>query len=900
MSDLEMSKHDELLSVVLPTYGVEDYLAACLETVLQIKTLHEVIVVNDCSPDLSLEIAQSYANRDARVVVISNAENKGLGASRNVGARNATGKYLLFADSDDLLVPAAVDRMVETLEVTSSSFATAPADEFGRHKFRKRYWTTTSAIFRAGALRTTLEKHPELIHDHTAWTKVFRRTFWLDNGLEWAEGVKCEDVRASSKAYAIADAVDVVPAIAYLYRRRPGSITSTLSDDTVIGDWARETLAALRNVSGHDRAWQAAMQKVISVELRSRMAVYRRGLAPAEEAAFEDLLAYLASNSSESTLNSSDPETREALDALKPLRRDDVLRDPPLPGNRNPLLSVVMPTYNVEEWVGDTIKSILNGSWDNFELIVVDDGSSDHTVEIIRRFQEQDSRIRLFKNPGSGGAQARNFGADRAVGEYLIFVDGDDLISRQAFQQLIGSLESTGSQMAIGDFQKFWPTSTWQNSAAFGLAERKTGTTLVRSPKLIGNRTCWNRMFRTTFYREAGIHFPSSPRANDILPMTLAMSKAESIDVVPEIVYSYRARSGSSSMTSALGSAESLRGYFRQESLCAAVLSSPCPAPLEAAYWRTSLGVDGWGNLNKFVQQAPVDEEFLEVQESFNELWRLRPLNISQVIGDFKTVVYYMLSNGDFPAVRQLVNMETASKSRQAAATVTNLLLRVEDPGLRDSVLRIFHDWVLRPVIDDRGEWITDEVEYLVSLTGELSQKFDLLEAAVPETREPQVAMALSKGEENELWALVRSNKKPRTITLSVDAKDGNLRFKRDPSDDRIVGLELVEITGDKRVVPLFFTGAEVELGGSMAEKMAGAKWMPTALEASAAGVSKMPTKLNLPEPLKKSGRYRVTPNSVQILYKGLRRVEKSVEWRLRKSPDSLATRLIKRASGKD
>lgn len=889
-----------LLSVVLPTYGVEDYLAACLDSILQINSLLEVIVVNDCSPDLAPEIARSYASIDPRVVVIDNEKNLGLGASRNVGARAARGDYLFFADSDDLVVPGAIDRMVATLESTRSDFATAPADEFGRLKYRKRYWTTTAPVYRRGAIRTTVEENPELIQDHTAWTKVFRSVFWMRNKLEWAEGVKCEDVRASSSAYALAQAVDVIPAVAYLYRRRPGSITSTLSDDKVIGDWARETLGALENISGVQSAFQEAMRKVISVELRSRVAVYQRGLSPAEDESFKELLNFLAQHSSVETLDNCDPQAREVVEGIKPDRTTPAQSERYGGELRDPLLSIVMPTYNVADWVGDTIRSILEGTWQRFELLIVDDGSSDQTIEIAEHYQNVDSRIRVLKSPGSGGAQARNFGASCATGEFIIFVDGDDLIPRRAFEELLGCLTNSGSDMAVGDFQKFWPTSTWRNSKAFGLDERRIGTNLIRTPRLIANRTCWNRMFRTAFYKEASIHFPSSPRANDILPMTLAMRLASRIDVVPEIVYHYRARSGSSSMTSALGTAESLAGYFRQESLCAAVLPDPCPLALAETYWHTSLGVDGWGNLKKFLEAYSPEVDSQEVSGVFTDLWSQRPSALHQIIGDHKSVVYHMLAKGDIDSAKFLFDMERKPKNRENATKVAKILVKVDDVDLIDSVLRLFHDWVLRPVIDDKSEWITDHVQELVDATAELSGLYDLQEAAVPETREPQVAKALTRGDENGLWRIIRATDKSRRITLRGEIQQGTLHLKRPSSAEDIVGVEFVEKLGRGRKFPVFFTGSSMRLTGAHLEQMAGAKWMPVSIEKRGDQLAKLPTSISMEGQLKKAGRFRVSSDSVQILHTGVRRIEESIAWRLRKTPENLVTRLIQQVSRKD
>lgn len=92
------------------------------------------------------------------------------------------------------------------------------------------------------------------------------------------------------------------------------------------------------------------------------------------------------------------------------------------------LISIITPTYNSEKFIGETIDSIQNQTYRNWELILIDDGSTDRTVEIIKKFQEDDSRIRLIcSEKNSGPAVARNKGIENAGGKYLTFIDSDDL-----------------------------------------------------------------------------------------------------------------------------------------------------------------------------------------------------------------------------------------------------------------------------------------------------------------------------------------------------------------------------------------------------------------------------------------------------------------------------------------
>ncbi|MDD2391377.1 MAG: glycosyltransferase family 2 protein [Bacilli bacterium] len=92
------------------------------------------------------------------------------------------------------------------------------------------------------------------------------------------------------------------------------------------------------------------------------------------------------------------------------------------------LISIIIPVYNAERFLNETIESIQNQTYKNFEVIFVDDCSTDNSVKIIKKNMKDDKRIKLFKNPvNSGPAISRNFGVQKAKGEYLCFLDADDL-----------------------------------------------------------------------------------------------------------------------------------------------------------------------------------------------------------------------------------------------------------------------------------------------------------------------------------------------------------------------------------------------------------------------------------------------------------------------------------------
>ena len=92
------------------------------------------------------------------------------------------------------------------------------------------------------------------------------------------------------------------------------------------------------------------------------------------------------------------------------------------------LVSIVVPVYNVENFIEECIESIIRQSYETLQIILVDDGSTDHSGELCKRYVENDTRIELFQTQNSGVSTARNIGISHARGDYIFFVDSDDMI----------------------------------------------------------------------------------------------------------------------------------------------------------------------------------------------------------------------------------------------------------------------------------------------------------------------------------------------------------------------------------------------------------------------------------------------------------------------------------------
>lgn len=259
-----------LLSVVVPVYAVERYLAECLDSLLaQSYRDLEVVVVDDGSPDGSYDIALGYAREDPRVRLLRQS-NAGLSAARNAGAAAATGTWLTFLDSDDRLVPRAYSRLVSSLERSGSDFAVGCYRRFDA----SRTWPAGSWVREAHAwTRTavTLEQHPDALVNAVPWSKVYRRSFYVEQGLSFVPGVLYEDQEASARAYARARSFDVLSDVTHEWRVREdaSSITQRVGDPDDLRARlvaAHRSIAVLREEAGPAAA-RVRLRQLLSNDL---------------------------------------------------------------------------------------------------------------------------------------------------------------------------------------------------------------------------------------------------------------------------------------------------------------------------------------------------------------------------------------------------------------------------------------------------------------------------------------------------------------------------------------------------------------------------------------------------------------------------------------------------------
>lgn len=215
-----------------------------------------------------------------------------------------------------------------------------------------------------------------------------------------------------------------------------------------------------------------------------------------------------------------------------------------------PRLSVVVPYHNVADYIDDCLTSLTHQTFDDFEVILVDDGSTDASIEIAREFCRRDPRFRLVTQENQGLGPARNAGARHAEGDYITFADSDDLIPRYAYGLMVKTLDDSGSSFAAGNARRFNNALGVRPSYVHRIpfATDRIGTHVFSFHELALDRMVWNKVYRRSFWNEHGYEFPAIHYED--YPVTLrAHLDAVTVDVLSAPTYYWRERESGESIT---------------------------------------------------------------------------------------------------------------------------------------------------------------------------------------------------------------------------------------------------------------------------------------------------------------------------------------------------------------
>lgn len=210
-----------------------------------------------------------------------------------------------------------------------------------------------------------------------------------------------------------------------------------------------------------------------------------------------------------------------------------------------PVLSVVVPIYNVEGYLRAALESLAVQTLTDLEVIMVDDGSTDGSAAIAADFARMDHRFHLVKQNNGGLSSARNTGVRHANGDYLTFVDSDDVSPHYAFKTVVSALDQTGSDFLTGRVSRFDNRGTFDvTMQRDSHAKNILRTTVTETPALMRDFLPHNKIYRRSFWDTAGLSFPEGLTFEDGPVSVRAHALAKSVDVTKVPIYYWRLREG--------------------------------------------------------------------------------------------------------------------------------------------------------------------------------------------------------------------------------------------------------------------------------------------------------------------------------------------------------------------
>ncbi len=210
-------------------------------------------------------------------------------------------------------------------------------------------------------------------------------------------------------------------------------------------------------------------------------------------------------------------------------------------------ISVIVPVYNVENYLPATLDSLLGQTFGDFEALCVDDGSTDRSLSVLKEYAVKDDRVKIIEESNSGVSAARNAALDKASGEYIAFLDSDDLMHPQMLEKMFQALNETDSDISYCDICRFKDG----DDVSFSAVETPTMNVLPRHfESFVWNKknnprvSLWNKLYRSELFND--IRLPAEITvAEDFVVMHALLFKARKVTHVSAGLMYYRQRSGS-------------------------------------------------------------------------------------------------------------------------------------------------------------------------------------------------------------------------------------------------------------------------------------------------------------------------------------------------------------------
>ena len=534
------------VSIVIPVCNVEQYLRECLDSAVN-QTLRdiEIICVNDGSTDGCLAILKEYAEQDERVKVVDK-DNAGYGHTMNIGMDMASGKYIGIIESDDYVKLEMYEELYEIAERENVDFIKGDFYRFygSGEKLQCEYNKIAKEEKNYNVVIKPSEEQECFKFIMNTWSGIYSTEFIRENAIRHNEtpGASFQDNGFWFLANIAAERTWYTDK-AYYMNRRDNPNSSVYNPEKV---YCANTEYLL-----------------ISQELENRQA----------KKEFLEVYNYKKYHSYMFTLQRIAPQfRREYLESIskefKEIEAQGELISKYLSNNdwnnlrwimrapeeyyysvvcREIKVSVILPVYNVEAYIGQCITSLLQQTLKDIEIICINDGSTDNSLGILQDYQAKDHRIRIVNQENKGAGAARNIGIELAQGQYLSFLDADDYFDKDMLRLAYNRAEEKKADICIYESTLFDNETGEKKKCTFSVRKDKLPKSDVFSRAQINSNLftsimgwAWDKLYKKSFVLNNNLQFQEQRTTNDMYFVYASLLKAGRITLLNKPLYFQR------------------------------------------------------------------------------------------------------------------------------------------------------------------------------------------------------------------------------------------------------------------------------------------------------------------------------------------------------------------------
>ena len=518
------------ISIIMPVYNDANRLNKSITSIInQSLDNIELICVNDGSQDNSLEILNDFADKYDFIKVLSQ-ENQGSGKARNYGMSEATGDYIGFLDADDIFVDNnALEQLYDVAIKNNADMVSGniklinDKDEFSPF-VHLDYYTEFSKI------------NPEEYGIPWSFYKnIFKREFLVKENITFPDLLRGQDPVFLAEILSKINEIYTVPVDVYAYYYVSGANQCNTRKKRFDHMMHYKMVFDYLSDSKFDKIRHQFRYEMLGF-IRMMGVEGGKDILDATREIFKDQPDVL-SNFEENFYfyHEKNEEMRNLVNFHE---------------KSNPRISVLIPVYNVSEFLENSIGSLLNQTFRDIELICVNDGSTDNSLEILNDFSKKDSRVKIINKENGGCGSARNRALDEAAGDYVYFFDPDDEIELKAFEKVYKNAIYNDSDMVVFKSNVLKDNKVTNFRSYFNLNRILKNKNFnkysfdyheVKSSVLNSGFAPWSKLYKKEFLdKYDDFRFDLGIAFDDVPFHVKSMVRAKKISFVNEFLYHYR------------------------------------------------------------------------------------------------------------------------------------------------------------------------------------------------------------------------------------------------------------------------------------------------------------------------------------------------------------------------